>query len=148
MNARQERFVAEYQIDLNATQAAIRAGYSPRTASVQGYALLRNPQLASLLAQLQRETLEKAAGSAEWIVQQAVETVREARAAGQLSVVASNLALLAKRHPEFSEKHDISANVRMQALSAVAMMSETQLLALANLDVDAPSLLTGPQEAP
>lgn len=32
MNARQQRFVAEYLVDLNATQAAIRAGYSPKTA--------------------------------------------------------------------------------------------------------------------
>ena len=147
MNSRQERFIAEYQIDLNATQAAIRAGYSPHTAYSLGQRLLKHVELAPILAQRQAATLERAGGSAEWIVQQAVETVREARAAGQLSVVASNLALLAKRHPEFSEKHDISANVRMQAINAVAMMSEAQLLALAGLDVDAPSLLTGPREA-
>jgi phage terminase small subunit len=33
LTPKQERFVAEYQIDLNATQAAIRAGYSRRTAN-------------------------------------------------------------------------------------------------------------------
>jgi phage terminase small subunit len=32
MNARQQRFVDEYLIDLNATQAAIRAGYGQRSA--------------------------------------------------------------------------------------------------------------------
>ena len=39
---RQERFVEEYLVDLNATQAAIRAGYSPKTAEAQGSRLLSN----------------------------------------------------------------------------------------------------------
>lgn len=51
--ARQERFVAEYLIDLNATQAAIRAGYSRRTAASQGYDLLRKPEIIAALAQAQ-----------------------------------------------------------------------------------------------
>lgn len=42
---RQERFVEEYLIDLNATQAAIRAGYSPRTADKQGWQLLEKPRV-------------------------------------------------------------------------------------------------------
>jgi phage terminase small subunit len=42
MNARRRRFVAEYLKDLNATQAAIRAGYSPKTANEQGAQLLAN----------------------------------------------------------------------------------------------------------
>src|SRR5690606_2634547 len=39
---KQERFVEEYLIDLNATAAAIRAGYSAKTAHVQGPRLLSN----------------------------------------------------------------------------------------------------------
>lgn len=45
MNAKQAAFVAEYLVDLNAKQAAIRAGYSRRTAEVQGPRLLRNAQV-------------------------------------------------------------------------------------------------------
>jgi phage terminase small subunit len=36
LTPKQERFVAEYLLGLNATQAAIRAGYSPKTAYSQG----------------------------------------------------------------------------------------------------------------
>lgn len=39
---KQKRFVEEYLVDLNATQAAIRAGYAERTADVQGPRLLGN----------------------------------------------------------------------------------------------------------
>jgi phage terminase small subunit len=42
LTQKQRRFVQEYLVDLNATQAAIRAGYSERTAHVQGPRLLGN----------------------------------------------------------------------------------------------------------
>ncbi len=42
MTAKQQRFCDEYLIDLNATQAAIRAGYSKKTANEQGSRLLTN----------------------------------------------------------------------------------------------------------
>lgn len=45
LNPKQARFVAEYLIDLNATQAAIRAGYSQKTAYSQGERLLRHVEV-------------------------------------------------------------------------------------------------------
>ncbi|WP_149866388.1 terminase small subunit, partial [Tropicimonas marinistellae] len=47
LTAKQQRFVEEYLTDLNATQAAIRAGYSQQTASEVGYENLREPQKTS-----------------------------------------------------------------------------------------------------
>lgn len=49
MNAKQKRFAEEYLIDLNATQAAIRAGYSPKTAQVQGARLLSNVMVSAYI---------------------------------------------------------------------------------------------------
>ncbi|HHX27616.1 MAG TPA: terminase small subunit [Firmicutes bacterium] len=45
LTPRQERFVEEYLIDLNATQAAIRAGYSPASAGQQACDLLKLPKV-------------------------------------------------------------------------------------------------------
>ena len=45
LTAKQERFVQEYLIDLNATQAAIRAGYSRKTAGVIGVENLKKPYI-------------------------------------------------------------------------------------------------------
>ena len=50
---KQAAFVAEYLISGNATQAAIHAGYSPKTAHVIGQENLKKPAIASLLAQKQ-----------------------------------------------------------------------------------------------
>lgn len=49
MNARQELFCEEYLKDMNATQAAIRAGYSEKTAYSQGQRLLKNVEIKNKL---------------------------------------------------------------------------------------------------
>ena len=45
MNEKQSRFVAEYLIDLNATEAAKRAGYSDKTAYSVGWEILKKPEI-------------------------------------------------------------------------------------------------------
>lgn len=50
MNAKQKSFVLEYLKDLNATQAAIRAGYSKKTAAEMGHENLRKPKIAGAIA--------------------------------------------------------------------------------------------------
>ena len=49
LNARQQRFCDEYLIDLNATQAAIRAGYSEKTAGVIASENLKKPNIAEYI---------------------------------------------------------------------------------------------------
>lgn len=60
MTRKQERFVEEYLVDLNATQAAIRAGYSPATAKDIGCENLAKPNIRAridtAMAELSRRT--------------------------------------------------------------------------------------------
>ena len=51
LTEKQQRFVDEYLIDLNATQAAIRAGYSAKTADVQGSRMLGNVKVQQAIAE-------------------------------------------------------------------------------------------------
>lgn len=59
LNAKQSRFVAEYLVDLNATQAAIRAGYSKRTAKAIGHELLTKPDIQSAINAANRKRQER-----------------------------------------------------------------------------------------
>lgn len=59
MNAKQARFCAEYLVDLNATQAAIRAGYSAKTAHAQGHRLLRDAEVQTRLDELRTRRAER-----------------------------------------------------------------------------------------
>jgi len=59
MTPKQTLFAAEYLIDLNATQAAIRAGYSEKTAAEVGYENLRKPQIGKAIEEAMAARAEK-----------------------------------------------------------------------------------------
>lgn len=64
LTAKQEKFCYEYCIDYNATQAAIRAGYSQDTASVIGFENLRKPNIKNRISEMQNNLAETAGISA------------------------------------------------------------------------------------
>jgi phage terminase, small subunit len=70
MTDKQARFCEEYMIDLNATQAAIRAGYSPKTANEQAARLLANVSIQNRIAQLQAEQSRRTGVSADRVVRE------------------------------------------------------------------------------
>ncbi|MFA9488759.1 MULTISPECIES: terminase small subunit [unclassified Mannheimia] len=56
---KQKRFIEEYLIDLNATQAAIRAGYSEDTAKEMGYENLTKPHIQEAIQQAKNQRSER-----------------------------------------------------------------------------------------
>lgn len=76
LTAKQEMFVREYLVDLNATQAAIRAGYSENTAGAIGAENLKKPQIRTRIEELQKERAEKLDISAQWVLNKLTEVVQ------------------------------------------------------------------------
>lgn len=70
MTNKQKRFVDEYLLDLNATQAAIRAGYSPKTANEQGARLLANVSISTAVAIALAERSKRTGINADRIIQE------------------------------------------------------------------------------
>lgn len=62
------RFTEEYPVDLNATQAAIRAGYSARTAAQQGERLLRDVDVKRIIMEKKAERSERTKVDADWML--------------------------------------------------------------------------------
>jgi phage terminase small subunit len=73
MTPKQKRFVDEYLIDLNATQAAIRAGYSSKTARQQGAENLTKPVIREAIRIAMEKRAEKAAIDAEYVLHRHIE---------------------------------------------------------------------------
>lgn len=94
MTPKQEAFVREYLIDLNATQAAIRAGYSEATAYSQGQRMLKNVEVASALAEATAERAEKCDIDALWVLVEAKKTYQAAFADKNMSAAVSALKLV------------------------------------------------------
>lgn len=70
---KQELFAREYLKDLNATQAAIRAGYSENTARKIGSENLTKPDIQDFIAELNKERLERVQIDADYVLRQAVK---------------------------------------------------------------------------
>lgn len=68
LNDKQQRFCEEYTVDFNAKQAAIRAGYTPKTAEVQGVRLLSYAKVQSYIQELKQKLSEKTGITKERIV--------------------------------------------------------------------------------
>jgi len=68
LNPKQEMFCHEYVIDNNATQAAIRAGYSEKTIKRQGTRLLMNADILSRVEELRAEQIKRLGISSDWVI--------------------------------------------------------------------------------
>lgn len=78
LTPKQQRFVAEYLVDLNATQAAIRAGYSTRTAGSVGSENLKKPEIAAAV-QAERAKLASRTGiSQDYVLSRLKENAERA----------------------------------------------------------------------
>ena len=73
LTAKQKLFCHEYLIDLNATQAAIRAGYSKKTAKAIGSENLTKPDILEYINKAKEERIEEVKVDANWVLQAAVE---------------------------------------------------------------------------
>ncbi|KSC58071.1 terminase small subunit [Pseudomonas aeruginosa] len=68
LTKKQRLFVDEYLLDLNATQAAIRAGYSTRRATEIGYQLLQRPEVAQAIQAAMAERSKRTEVEADYVI--------------------------------------------------------------------------------
>lgn len=131
MTERQKRFCDEYLIDLNATQAAIRAGYSERSASSIGERILRNDDVRSYISeQLERIHNENTADAQE-VMEYLTAVMRGKSVSRVLAFVGDGCQrviekppdekerlkaaeLLGKRYGLFTDKVDLDADTELK----------------------------------
>jgi len=76
INDQQERFCQEYIIDLNGTQAAIRSGYSEKSAAQIASENLRKPNIRQRINELAKERNEAVGLSAQFVIEGIVKNIR------------------------------------------------------------------------
>lgn len=102
MTNKQEMFCREYLVDLNATQAAIRAGYSEKTAGVIGDENLKKPNIQNFIRAMMDKRAEKVELTAEYILDGIIENTDKCKQEGRLALVFRGLELLG-RHKKLFE---------------------------------------------
>lgn len=73
LTPKQQRFVEEYLIDLNATQAYIRAGFSSKLANTNAVKLLQNTTIAKAIAEAQAKREERTQIDSDYVLKRLVE---------------------------------------------------------------------------
>lgn len=70
LSPKQERFCEEYMLDLNASEAAVRAGFSRRSRQQLGHLMLQDPRIAERITELKRKASERLEISADNVIQE------------------------------------------------------------------------------
>ena len=120
LTPRQARFIEEYGIDLNATQAAIRAGYSTTTARQMGTENLSKPVIANAIAAAQKARSERTEITQDEVVR---GLYREATLGGNGASHAARVsawALLGRHIGMFSNKLDVNVRADLAVRLAAA----------------------------
>ena len=109
-----ESFCEEYVKDSNAKQAAIRAGYSPKTAKQQGHRLLTYVDVQERVAELKAEAAERNRITVDSLLGRFQDVYDGATAKGQYAAATRSLELQGKLIGLFTERQD----VRMRTYTA------------------------------
>jgi len=116
LTQKQQRFVDEYLVDMNATQAAIRAGYSQKTAYSIGAENLGKPLIRTAIAARQRETARNLTLSREDVVAGLHREATLGGAGSSHSARVSAWVQLGKHLGMFGDEIDITYHPEMRAL--------------------------------
>ena len=134
LTAKQERFCTEYIIDLNATQAAIRAGYSSKTANRIASENLSKPDIQRKIQELQQERAERTEITQDRVLKElagigfAPITKGKIKAADKTKA----LELLGRHLGMFTDKLQVEGDIK--TINPYANLTETDLLKLAKND--------------
>jgi phage terminase small subunit len=112
LTAKQDAFVREYLIDLNATQAAVRAGYSAATAYSIGSENLSKPEIQSAIQSALSARAKRTEITADYVLTKIQQTVERCSAEDpeehNPAAVLKGCELLGKHLKLFTEKHEIA----------------------------------------
>lgn len=131
LTPKQARFVQEYLIDLNATQAAVRAGYSERTACEQGSRLLANVKVQAALQEAMQARQARTEVTQDYVIGKLVEIADKAASDCQDSDLKySNkikaLELLGRHVGAFERPEDNRADESQTGLVLLPEVSENE----------------------
>lgn len=127
LTAKQQAFVDQYVIDLNGTQAAIRAGYSAKAAGQIANDLLKVPKVEEAIAAVLKKKTDDAQITATWVLETIQEVVKDAKADKDRTNALRGLELLGK-YLKLFEKQEQQGGVTVVITSALPVAPGQQVI--------------------
>lgn len=113
LTPKQRRFVEQYLVDLNATQAAIRAGYSAKTANREGARQLSKVDVRAAISSAQRARSQRTAITQDYVLSR---LQKEAEREGEGSSHAARISALKLLGDHLGLFGDAEVRRRLEAL--------------------------------
>lgn len=115
LNEKQQLFAIEYLTDFNATQAAIRAGYSEKTAYSQGPRLLKNVEVQEYLKNCRDEVKNGKIASQDEVLQQLTATLRREETESVVVVTKAKRSYYDEEGKKVTEEKEVPEVVEIPA---------------------------------
>lgn len=113
LNLKQQLFIEEYLVDLNATQAAKRAGYSEKTAYSIGQENLNKPEIQEAVQKAFNERSERTEITQDYVLGTIKETVEKCKESDNTNGILKGCELLGKHLKLFTDKVEHSGDVNI-----------------------------------
>ena len=125
LSNKQEQFCLEYLIDLNATQAAIRAGYSKKTAQEIGSQNLSKVMIRDRVGKLMSERADRVLIHADYVIDNIKAIAETARDGLEHSSALRGYELLGKHLKMFTDKqeHEIKGDLAVTKVTRTIVKS-------------------------
>ena len=111
LTLRQDLFAREYITDLNATQAALRAGYTPTSAKANCAQLLNNPKIKARIDELMADRVERVTVKADYVLGHIQKIAEQAEEEGSWHAALRALELLGRHLGLWKRRDEIALTV-------------------------------------
>nr|DAD96533.1 MAG TPA: Terminase small subunit [Myoviridae sp. ctdWz11] len=111
LTRKQRKFAEEYLVDCNGTKAAIRAGYSPKTANEQAAKLMSNPKIKSYITEKLDEMSSEKLADAQEVLEYLTSVMRGEHTEQTLQLVGDGVQTITDI--------DVSAKERLKAAELI-----------------------------
>lgn len=113
---KQKRFVEEYLVDLNGTQAALRAGYAKSSAKQRACEQLQHPLVAAAIAEEQAKRSERTHVDQDWVISRLMSVVERSMQAEKVTDRSGALVLVENADGDFVPAYTFNAAGANKAL--------------------------------
>ena len=113
LTIKQRRFIDEYLVDLNATQAAVRAGYSSKRVDAIGYENLRKPDIAAAVREAQKARAESTGRQALDVLKDIQDVTQAARSARDFRAALKGLEMEGRHLGMFTDRVEHSGGLEL-----------------------------------
>ena len=115
LNEKQQLFADEYLTDFNATQAAIRAGYSEKTAAAQGARLLRNVNVQEYIKKNKGDRKDELIATQDEVLRKLTSTLRRKETESVVVVTKSKRSYYDEKGKKVTEENEVPKVVEIPA---------------------------------